>query len=1227
MSDIRVRIGQQNAIKVVSSSTPGAPGSQGLQGTQGVGFQGSQGLSGAFIGQGLQGLQGTQGVGIQGPQGLDGQFAGQGTQGTIGQIPVAKTYIVTVSDGVYYIDGIQQDTLHLLRGQRYILNQVSGSNSGHPIAISTVSDGTHNSGDQYTDGWQYIGDSGFDGYGIFDVPAYAPDTLYYYCQIHPGMGGTIQIKTLTSDSLIGSQGLQGVQGNFGLQGISGEAVNQGTQGLQGNQGLSVQGSLGLQGLQGLDGQFAGQGVQGAAGVGGGGGGGGESYWALGATGIGTLSSVGIGTLNPQADFDLRGNANISGIVTAHKFVGFATGLLGISQGNTHYVSIDGSDSNDGTSLSSPYRTIKYALSQSTSGDNISIGAGTFSEDFPLTIPQGVSVNGSGIRGTFIEPTSGTRQKDCFLMNGETEVTDLTIGNMYHPGWAFRFASNMITTLRSPYVQRVTVLNRGSSYDSNDPYGFNTVHNPPVTYKSGRGILIDGSVVNPATLEPAILFNECTFITPNNTALEMTNGARTEWVNCFSYFADKAIYGHSQSVGLGSTGKTRIKVSGVTETDTVVENDLLYYFDENTINATFDSDLGYLTVNYNSHGLVFGDKVLLTFVPLTDFENENGVYSVVASSTNTFSVNVNNQSFSSGNTVTYKKVVGFGTVSSYSNGVFKLKGKGGGVFQTAASRSGKQVLVYNDAKITTSQFKFGTGSAQFDGAGDYLQILSNSDFGLSTGEFTLECFVKVNGSGTTQTIFDMREVSTSDEAPNIGITTSNRLFYDRSYNAIYGSTILSPGNWYHVALVRSPGDSSIRLYLDGNLQGEITDSIYYGDSKPLRIGLNVSSQNPLNGYVDEVRLSTVGRYSGSSYTVPTAPFVSDANTKLLLHCDGDSGSVIFTDSTVVTQDVRSVSSVGIGSVSKLTANKITLADYQEFGASMRSIGSAAVFGNTGITADGLGVNFRLFAFNFGHIGAGGDFSQDESLVVQANEVIESNGGAASYVSIDQSGDFRVGDAFYVNEQKGYVTFGGQTFDITSLSNLEVTDGTNSTNITPTSVTVGNIQVSSNEVTTVSGNLDINPSGISSTRVVGDLNVTGIVTATRFLGPGSLQSRTTSVQTTGSIGTGTTTDITFSGFKSYMLMKVQTSADSWVRIYSDTTSRSADSSRNEGTDPLPGSGVIAEVITTGAQTQLLTPGVIGFNNDGTPSSNIYAKVTNKSGITTNISVTLSLLQLEI
>jgi hypothetical protein len=129
-----------------------------------------------------------------------------------------------------------------------------------------------------------------------------------------------------------------------------------------------------------------------------------------------------------------------------------------------------------------------------------------------------------------------------------------------------------------------------------------------------------------------------------------------------------------------------------------------------------------------------------------------------------------------------------------------------------------------------------------------------------------------------------------------------------------------------------------------------------------------------------------------------------------------------------------------------------------------------------------------------------------------------------------------------------------------------------------------------------------------------------------GGGTLAARAAVAATTASLANSATGNLTIVGYKGYMLYKIQTSAAAWVRIYTDTTSRTADATRVEGADPTPGSGVVAEVITTGAQTILISPGALGFSNETVPDTNIQLAVTNKSGGTTTITVTLTAVQLE-
>jgi hypothetical protein len=133
----------------------------------------------------------------------------------------------------------------------------------------------------------------------------------------------------------------------------------------------------------------------------------------------------------------------------------------------------------------------------------------------------------------------------------------------------------------------------------------------------------------------------------------------------------------------------------------------------------------------------------------------------------------------------------------------------------------------------------------------------------------------------------------------------------------------------------------------------------------------------------------------------------------------------------------------------------------------------------------------------------------------------------------------------------------------------------------------------------------------------------ITAT---GGNGLQTRQDVSTTLTNMSAGATVTPDIVGPKGYALFTIQTDFAAWVRVYSDQASRTADASRTELQDPLPDAGVIAEVITTGNETVKFTPAAIGFNNESTPVNEIYLRVTNKTGATATINVTLTLLQIE-
>ena len=92
------------------------------------------------------------------------------------------TYVVTESGGVYYIDGVQQATVELQVGYTYRFD--TSAVGSHPFRFSTDSGNSS----QYTTGVT-VG----SGYVDIEVTSSTPSTLYYYCTIHGGMGGQINV--------------------------------------------------------------------------------------------------------------------------------------------------------------------------------------------------------------------------------------------------------------------------------------------------------------------------------------------------------------------------------------------------------------------------------------------------------------------------------------------------------------------------------------------------------------------------------------------------------------------------------------------------------------------------------------------------------------------------------------------------------------------------------------------------------------------------------------------------------------------------------------------------------------------------------------------------------------------------------------------------------------------------------------------------------------------------
>ena len=99
--------------------------------------------------------------------------------------------------------------------------------------------------------------------------------------------------------------------------------------------------------------------------------------------------------------------------------------LALAPGNIIYVATTGNDTNAGLHEHNPVLTLKHALSTATAGTTVYVYPGVYQEQFPLTIPAGVTIRGAGIRAVTIKPTSATRYNDAMLI-----VTGKQIGRAH-----------------------------------------------------------------------------------------------------------------------------------------------------------------------------------------------------------------------------------------------------------------------------------------------------------------------------------------------------------------------------------------------------------------------------------------------------------------------------------------------------------------------------------------------------------------------------------------------------------------------------------------------------------------------------------------------------------------------------------------------------------------------------------------------------------------------------
>jgi len=223
----------------------------------------------------------------------------------------------------------------------------------------------------------------------------------------------------------------------------------------------------------------------------------------------------------------------------------------------------------------------------------------------------------------------------------------------------------------------------------------------------------------------------------------------------------------------------------------------------------------------------------------------------------------------------------------------FNGSNGATSTTDSSNSNNSVTFVGTAQISTAQSKFGSSSMLFDGDSDYLTVTNSSfsTFNASGATFTIEFWVYFN-SISGQQDFVMNYANSSGGLVIRKNNSGNVLGVNLSGDGadITGTTALSAGQWYHIALSGSSG--SYKLFLNGTQEGSTYTGALGAGSSTYQIGAFYWSgtlYGPLNGYLDDMRFTAgLARYT-SNFTPPTTAHstsAGDVNKHIVVNSDAD-----------------------------------------------------------------------------------------------------------------------------------------------------------------------------------------------------------------------------------------------------------------------------------------------------------------------------------------------------
>ena len=658
-------------------------------------------------------------------------------------------------------------------------------------------------------------------------------------------------------------------------------------------------------------------------------------------------------------------------------------------GKTLFVTQNGNDDNDGLNEGNAKATIKSAIASASGGDTIKVFPGTYVENNPINLPDNVSVEGTELRRCVVTPQNGGQ--DLFYVSQGCHLTDLSFvgaaATNNSAAVSFRPLAGVST---DRFFDAARLIRENIEFIADETIGY---------------------IESTDYQNPAISVDNASFRTNINHAMRSTCHDITRGGNSKSIGAGQSYFtGDSLTSGIGATHIAALEYSvGIARSC--------------INNIGFSKTSG---GNYQANYTQVKDLSIQTDGASYDIGNCANVLSAVTVCvgivTGIIQNGINGVAAATGFTTNFP-----GNSGAINSGILDA---------SLSPLQGTGIITKGPYIRNCTNFIPDSIGARIDGfnadEGDQINRIGVQ------GSFNVDSYTQYNQGGIGVSVSNgayCQLVSLFTICNDIAVSASGGGQLDlTNSNSSFGSQGL-------IAFGRSDETSKgIDRYT-----GIVTSTAAVSQSKVVVSG--VGSNRPYDGQaiffdrkyniVRKIDITNGGSGYTSAPTVtvaaPTGPGVAIRSTARATVENGVVTAVIILSSGSQYEVVPAVTFSGGGGSSAAATAVLDPIYYEVSSSTEPSAGISTVTLVQNLNNE-VGVGSTVFfarqslqivsSHSFQYIGAGNTielaYPSQGGVVIQDNEVIETDGARVVYTSTDQSGNFRIGDGVEINQSTGTIS---------------------------------------------------------------------------------------------------------------------------------------------------------------------------------------------------------------